>query len=221
MKRLSVKIAAGVLSAAVLLSVAACDKMSFSGKQAKEGEKITADMPWYDSRYINVQQGYDETMPIENIQQNLLGLTDDYFVVRTTVNYEFPTDDAYIWTDSDYYDYMRELVLIIDRDTDRIIQLIDLRQDLETDTSLDVTVFEHGELWSRYMVYNDFSMTYERYERQFDLDTGNVIATRSYDMSDEFYGRYFTVNDYLIGFMMTWDEETDDSGFLVSVEKER
>lgn len=216
MKRLSVKIAAGVLSAAVLLSAAACDKMPFSGEQTKDSKKVTADMPWYDSRYITVQQGFDEAEHIDSVMQNLIGLTEDYFVVRTTIDYELPGDEQGGWAEG-YFDYMKELVLVIDRDTDRIIQLIDLRQELEVDDYLDDTVFEHGELWSRYMVYDDNSMTYVKYERQFDPETGKVLSTRMYDQSDEFYGREYTINDYFIGFTMTWDEDTGNSGFELHI----
>ena len=91
MNKFAIRIIASALAVSMIMPLAACGKKK-AKNGCRSGVKITADMPWYDAKKLDVEVELDQSQKVEYTYNRLAGADDDYIVVITTGNYRIPDD---------------------------------------------------------------------------------------------------------------------------------
>ena len=139
MKQIPVKALSAVLACSMLFSIAACSKKGGAGSgsgaggngTSRSGEKITEDMPWFDSNVFQVEDvGIDKSKSLEYAYQRMVGADDQYLVIMTSGYYKMPEMSDAEWETFDYSQYQINTLAVIDRDTNKTVKTIDLKESL-------------------------------------------------------------------------------------------
>ena len=166
MKQIPVKAVSALLACSMLFSIAACSKKGGSGSGAggngtsRSGEKITEDMPWFDSNVFNVEDvGIDKTKSLEYAYQRLVGADDNYIVIMTSGYYKMPEMSDSEWETFDYSEYQISTLAVIDKATNKTVKTIDLNDSLGSNDYAESFSYENGIVTIRISSYDD--ITYE------------------------------------------------------------
>jgi len=229
MKKLTVKIASAMLAATMALSFAACNNnggkglfnggnsSSGSGKdKTRSGQKISADTPWFDSKVIDVNIPVDDSRDIEYTYPRLAGVDDKYIVAFLSGYYKMPDGNNIDWDNFNYNDYSINIIGVLDRNTNTVVNTIDLTKDMPKNGYIDNATYDDGKITVKMTNYDDLTFNMSSIETDIDPLTGNELAKReiSYDEND--YGgaeRTFKVGNYKIDSSMSWGN--DDSAYYI------
>ena len=135
------KVAAVTLAASVLLSMAACGKKK---EGSHSGQKISANMPWYDVTAYDVDQGLDPEKKVQNGYSQMCGFDDDCIVILTQGNYERPAD--FNWKEDDYTAYQISTMSILDRKTKSTIKTINLYELFSSSDYVESASYVNGKI---------------------------------------------------------------------------
>ena len=214
MKQFPVKAVSAVMAASMLLSVAACNKKGGSGANggsgagatatSHSGDKVSADTPWYESKIVNPDRGYDNSKQVDYMYQTLAGCDKDSIVILTNGYYKMPDDIN--WDTIDYSKYSINTVSVIDRATNETITNFDINDKLGPNSYIDRSSYEDGKLICLVSNWNDqtYEQTYS--ELVFDVKTGSLVETT--EIAGDNTGnieRSVRIGDYRIETEMNWD----------------
>ena len=120
MKSLS-KVAAVMLAASIMFSMAACNK---GGSKGHSGQKITSDMPWFEANRFEVETGIDPDKELEFNYSQLIGSDEKQIAVFTQGSYKYPENVD--WSTFDYNAYQISGITLVDKATRKTAKYIDL-----------------------------------------------------------------------------------------------
>ncbi len=221
MKRTAIKITSAFLAASMALSFAACSSQnkkgggSSAGQESRSGKKISADMPWFDGKVLNVDIPFDKSREVEYTYPMLAGVDENYIVVLLNGYYKMPNGNDINWDTFNYNDYSINILGVVDRKTNEVVNTVDLSKDLPKNGYIDGATFENGTATVRCSTYDDITYKMSTVETDIDPLTGNEIARREIENDDELNGieRTFKIGDYKIDTSMNWDN--NDSAYYV------
>ena len=199
----TLKLVAGLLSASMLLSVAACSNKGGSGGHG--GKKISADDPWFDAKKIEVDLGIDTSKETEYKYSQLAGISDDYLIVITSGNYKMPSNAD--WETIDYKDYSISSLSVIDRKTNETVKIVDLNNVINDNEYVEGSAyFDDGLVKVIVTSYND--QTWEMKSREISIDpsSGEIVNANETEESASIE-KSFVVGDYRIDSASHWNEE--------------
>ena len=232
MKKLTVKIASAMLAATMALSFAACNNnggkglfnggnsSSGSGKdKTRSGQKISADTPWFDSKLIDVNIPVDDSRDIEYTYPRLAGVDDKYIVAFLSGYYKMPDGNNIDWDNFNYNDYSINIIGVLDRNTNTVVNTIDLTKDMPKNGYIDNATYDDGKITVKMTNYDDLTFNMSSIETDIDPLTGNELAKReiSYDEND--YGgaeRTFKVGNYKLLANEVGNMETTNPRLVIS-----
>ena len=233
-KKIPIKAVSVIMAASMMLSFAACNKKgggsgsggSSSGiggtdQKSRSGQKITADTPWYDSKILNIDTGIDKSKPVEYTSSSLAGTDDEKIVVLTTGYYKMPSLSDDEWEKFDFSAYAIDKITVVDRNTNKTINDIDLKDILDSNDYVENATYTDGKINVKISSYNE--KTYEQVIKNLtiDPDTGKVTDTKETDSSESNIERVFTVGDYQVETEMVWDNESWYKLYIVSPDGSR
>ena len=190
------KVAALMLAASFLVSMAACNK---SGKtKSRSGEVISDKTPWYEASVFNIDFGLDKSKETQNTYSQYAGMDDKYIVLYIDGNYKMPQSG-----DFDYSDYRISNIAVVDRTTKETVNTFDLSKEFESSTYVERVKYNNGKLTVTASNYKD--MNFVKQEMELDISTGKTLSTR--DLEDDASPQQtFTVGKYSLDLYAIWGE---------------
>ena len=197
MKRTIVKAVSLVLAFSFVAAIASCAKKD----KAKKSKIIAEDTPWFDYTTIDVDSGADPEKDVEYLNQNLAGADDKYYVIYSSGRYQTPPENEIDYSNFDYNSYNFNIVAVVDRNTKKAVNYLDLNKGLDT----DLLTYEHVDT----AAYIDGKVTVKtnRKIRDYDPLTGKVLDERPSNAKDSVPSSHFyKAGDYLIETEQIWDD---------------
>lgn len=221
MKRLNLRIISALLAASMALSFAACNKQEKksgsgrSGQESHSGDKISADTPWFDGKVLNVDIPLNDSREVEYTYPTLAGVDENYIVVLLNGYFKMPNGNDINWDTFSYNDYSINVLGVVDRKTNEVVNTIDLAKDLPKNGYIEGASYENGTATVRCSTYNDITYQMSTIETDIDLMTGEEIAKREIENEGDGSGieRTFRLGDYKVDTSMNWDN--NDSSYYV------
>ena len=203
MKRSIVKAVSLVLAFSFLTAFASCTKK----EKPKKSKIIAEDTPWFDYTTIDVDSGADPEKGVEYLNQNLAGADDKYYVIYSSGRYQMPPKCEIDYSTFNTNDYDFDIVAVVDRNTGKAVNHINLNRDADT----NLLTYEHVET----ATYLDGKITVmtNRKIREYDPMTGKVLDERPSNAEDSFPTiHFYKVGDYLIETEQIQNEYVRGSG---------
>lgn len=203
MKRTIVKAVSLVLAFSFMLAAASCAKKN----KAKKSKIIAEDTPWFDYTTTDVDSGADPDKKIEYMNQDLAGADDKYYVIHCNGRYQTPPENEIDFSTFNYNDYNFNVVAVVDRNTGKAVNHINLNKGLDK----DLLTYEHVDT----ATYLDGKITVKTNNKIRDYDplTGEVLDERPSNAGDSFPTTHFyKVGEYLIESEQIWDDYGRTSG---------
>ena len=220
MARNILKVTSAILVISLMLPVAACNKKKTNGKEKRSGQKITADTPWYNSKFIEVDTSVDKSRELDDFYQLLIGIDEKRIVVRTTGSYTLKaTDDPEsLYLPENNIDQLT----VIDRTTNKTIQNIKmdfLKSYLDID---DGVTYSDGKIIYRYYTHKENTSmqdadNYTYTEVIIDADTGDILDTHGYAPNEAHFDNTYKLKDYKIDTKSVYDEGNGNSSYNLYV----
>ena len=207
MKKQFVKLAAAVLAASVLLSVAACNnKKSGGGSSTHSGKKITADMPWFDTKTFNADVGIDRKEDIEYTYTQLAGADKDYIVTMTSGNYKMPSNLD--WDTVDYKDYVIGLLTVFDRKTGEKVNTFNLYDYMDEQAYPSGATYRDGNVLITASTWDDKTGVMGTVEMDVDPVSGELLDKRDVGTGNSDAPQIFDVGNYQVYLTSHWEEKS-------------
>lgn len=233
MKNTSVKIASAMLAASMALSFTACsdggggkglslfgnsNNSSGSGRdKTRSGQKISADSPWFESKIIDVDIPIDNSKELEYTYPRLAGVDDKYIVAFVSGYYKMPDGNNIDWENFNYNDYAINIIGVLDRNTNQVVNTIDLTKNMPKNGYIDNAFYDEGKITLKCTSYDDLTYSMTMTETDIDPMTGNELAKREIESDGDSYGggveRSFKIGSYKIETQMMWDN--DDNAYYI------
>ena len=203
MKRTIVKAVSLVLAFSFMLAAASCAKKD----KPKKSKIIAEDTPWFDYKTINVDSGADPDRKIENIYQELAGADDKYYVIYSRGRYQMPPANEIDYKTFDFNSYNFNVVAVVDRNTGKVVNHINLNEGLDT----ELLTYENVDT----AAYIDGKITVKTNQKIRDYDplTGEVLnigPSHAKDFTPT--SHFYKVGDYKIESEQIWDDYGRTSG---------
>ncbi len=187
MREMIHRITSALMIVTLMLSTASC----VQGSPKKNSKVIAADSPWFEATVIDIETGA-EGKTVSSFNHSFVGADEQYYVILTTGNYEYPPEDEIDWNSFDANDYKFQFVAVVDKETYQTVNEIDINKDMTS-----------SEYWIDNAYFMDGVITVKTNlnERDYDPVTGELLDTRSgknggaddFSYSDKYY-----VGDYSI-----------------------
>ena len=163
----------------MLFSIASCGKKQ-AGKTAR---KIAPEDPWFDAKVYNIEPDLDTGgKEIDYSTQKLAGADDKYIVVFSQGSYILPDNNKEYFTS----DYRYFLATVIDRNTGKKINTINLNQYLSGNGYVRDIVYLNGIITSS--IYKEDENGGSLAEIDNDILTGKKLNERDLGSSFEVFG---------------------------------
>ena len=196
------KVAALTLAASVLLSMAACGKKK---EGSHSGQKISANMPWYDVTAYDVDQGLDPEKKVQNGYSQMCGFDDDYIVILTQGNYERPAD--FNWQEDDYTAYQISTMSILDRKTKSTIKTINLYELFSSSDYVESASYVNGKICLTVSGFDTETYAQTRKDVTMDVKTQEIIDTVDVEADDKSKIGSFKIGKYVVDSLADWSNE--------------
>jgi len=209
MKKTGLRAVSAILASALLFSVAGCGKNSGGGNkgQSRSGDKITEDMPWFDSNMMELKNDFGSSLDIETVYSQFAGADEKNIVVFTSGYYKFPDSENMDWDNFDYNSYTISNVSVIDRDSFLTVQSIDLKTYLGDQDYVETVTYKEGIITVKSSSYDETTFQSISSEINIEADTGKLLDIRESEFSGVSVERVFDVNGYTLKTEMIWGEE--------------
>lgn len=198
MKSLS-KVAAVMLAASIMFSMAACNK---GGSKGHSGQKITSDMPWFEANPFEVKTGIDPDKQLEFNYSQLIGSDEKQIAVLTQGSYKYPENVD--WSTFDYNAYQISGITLVDKATRKTAKYIDLMS-LKGIGYVDSASYSDGKITLDVSEYDDKTNSMTSKSIDFDPETEKVLETRENKSSDSIQN-VFTIGKYKVQLLAIWTE---------------
>ena len=163
----------------MLFSIASCGKKQ-AGKTAR---KIAPEDPWFDAKVYNIEPDLDTGgKEIDYSTRKLAGADDKYIVVFSQGSYILPDNNKEYYTS----DYRYFLATVIDRNTGKKINTINLNQYLSGNGYVRDIVYLNGIITSS--IYKEDENGGSLAEIDNDILTGKKLSERDLGSSFEVFG---------------------------------
>ena len=163
----------------MLFSIASCGKKQ-AGKTAR---KIAPEDPWFDAKVYNIEPDLDTGgKEIDYSTRKLAGADDKYIVVFSQGSYILPDNNKEYFTS----DYRYFLATVIDRNTGKKINTINLNQYLSGNGYIRDVVYTNGIITSS--IYKEDENGGSLAEIDNDILTGKKLSERDLGSSFEVFG---------------------------------
>lgn len=205
MKRTIVKAVSLVLAFSFLTAIASCAKKD----KAKKSKVIAEDAPWFEYTSINVDSGADPDKKIENIYQELAGVDDKYYVIYSRGRYQMPPENEIDYSTFDYNSYNFDVVAVVDKNTGKVVNHIDLNKGLDHDLMTYENVDTAAYIDGKVTVKTNLKI------RDYDPLTGEVLnigPSHAKDFAP--ISHFYKVGDYKIESELVWDDYSRSSGTI-------
>ena len=201
------KVAAVVLAASIMFSMAACNKNS--GAKSRSGQQITSDMPWYEANAFDVDSGIDPDKEMEYLYSQVIGIDEKNIAILTSGSYKYPENVD--WATFDGTGYQISKILMLDKATRKTISTLDLTTLLE-EGYVETASYSDGKIS---LNVNTFDMeTYDVTSKTVEIDpvTGETLGTSDNTRTDSVQNTY-TIGKYKVESCAVWTD-TDANCFL-------
>ena len=173
------------LSMAAILLVTSC---SFA--KTSDTRRVKADDPWFNTNIIEVKSGADENKVMSLLNYQFVGMDDNYYIIRTSGDYEMPPDDEIDWDNYNQKDYRFCYIAVIDRKTSQTVNTIDLLKDLTVSEN-----FVKDAYYSNGIIIAKTNLA----KRDYDPFTGELLATHESGKNDLYSSsKLYTIGGYEI-----------------------
>ena len=200
MKSYFKKLLTAVLSAAIVFSATSCGKTNDTGKGAKSGVKIPADMPWYEAKEYQVDLGLDKNREVEFSYPEFVGGDDKYVFVKTSAVYKHPGSQYGGPEDQ------AELITMADRDTGETVKVIDLLKFLPEGYWPSCAHYRNKILELTVSAYSEDAMKYVTKQLKVDPVEETIIEERE-EEDEYFQNTSYDFGDYHIDVIALWTED--------------
>jgi len=212
MKKLSCKVISCALIAAMVLPVASCGKKNSKEREkSPSGNKITADSPWFEGKMLDIKPELKLNKPTESIQQSISGADEDYIVIYSSGYYKSPAGDNIDWENYNANDYAINVISVMDRKTDKIVNTFDFTSELPKTGYIERVTYEDGKIKAQVTAFDEKTFENLMVDLVFDAKTGKLLdkKQREYDYENGYmqYDRTFKVDGYTLGMKCMWDDE--------------
>ena len=122
-KHLLRRTAAAVLAVSFMIPIASCNKNKKT-ESSHSGKLIEEDMPWFETKTYQIDNGVDPDRKTQFIHSQLAGSDENNYIFFTQGNYEYPKD-----YDGEYESYLKLLianVVVVDKKSGETKKIIDL-----------------------------------------------------------------------------------------------
>lgn len=194
------KVAAVTLAASVLLSMAACNKSS----KGHGGQKITADMPWYEANAFEIDAGIDPERDLEYRYSQIIGSDDKNIAVYTSGSYKYP--DNVDWSTFDGSDYQITAVSIVDKATRKTVKYLDLNTLIDSGF-VDSATYDNGKITVSANEYDPAANTTSNKSIDVDAMTGEKLESRVNEGVNAIQNT-FKIGKYKVQLCAVWTEST-------------
>ena len=200
------KVAAVMLAASILFSMAACNK---GGSKSRSGQKITSDMPWFEANPFEVDNKLDPDKETEYIYSQLIGSDEKNIAVLTTGSYKLPENVD--WQTFDGTGYQISKILMLDKATRKTVSTLDLTTLLE-DGFVESASYIDGKISLNVGYYDLETNVSTRKIVEVDPLTGEILGSNDGTRSDPVQNTY-TIGKYIVESCAFWTE-TDSNYYL-------
>ncbi|MCR5383903.1 MAG: extracellular solute-binding protein [Saccharofermentans sp.] len=174
------------LSMAAILLFTSCSFVNTS----KNAKKINADDPWYNANIIEIDTGVEAGRNTGWLYQQFIGEDDNYFVIESRGDYDYPPEDEIDWDNFDSKELRFDYIAVADRSTNQTITVIDIYNDLSVSESRIINV---------YYLNGKITVQTNINEKDYDPLTGALLDTRSgSEMQDNPFSDTYAIGDYEI-----------------------
>lgn len=199
------KISAVLLITSILLSVVSCSK-----KKERVREVISADTPWYESKTIKLNCGFDKDAKFSYCNYEYLGSDNRNYYIYCDGQYEEPADVD--WETYNYESYVFNFISVIDKATGELVKKIDLKTIKGYSIFPDIIMYSDSKMIIRSSPRQKSQNEQDKYisrEIVFDLATEKVLDTREVDTADgACIQSKRKIGDYIVLPVVYWDPDS-------------
>lgn len=221
MKSITKKTVSAVLIASMAMSFAACSKKKTGDviqtpqEPSHSGEKITEDMPWFDSKMMNVPFSEKTDKKLVELDQMFAGADDKYIVVLNQARYdtsELDTGESGVY---DTTDYGVSEIQVMDRNTLEVVKTINLFGDnLKFDGIIEDVTYYNGVVTLHGECYEDAgneNFDLLNLEVDIDVSTESIVDKRTSDYESSFdqITQKYNIGKYLVETSLSWGEDNE------------
>ena len=203
MKRKLIRPVAAVLAVSVVLPVfSGCN--SKNSKARKNAQTIASDMPWYETKIVEPDLGFDKNRKRYYLNSGMIGVDEKNIYVYSSGSYDQFSDD-FDWKDFDQKDYGISVVAVIDKESFETVKTIDLNKANLKAGDIYSAYFSDGKIIGTGSGWDEDTMSILNVEVVIDPVTGKIeereCAANS-QVSD-----IINIGDYKIMLIPIWNGE--------------
>ena len=184
-----------LLIASMLMSVVSCSK-----KKERVREVISADTPWYESKTIKLDCGFEKDAKVQYCSQTYIGSDDKNYFIHCYGRYVEPEDID--WNTFDYYAYEFSWISVIDKATGDFVKNIDLKKVEGANIYISSAWCSDGKITLRSDAMQKSAKEWDKYitkELILDPETEKITDKREFEVLEEDNEQFIiNVGDYKV-----------------------
>ena len=193
------KVAAVMLAASIMFSMAACNK---GGSKGRSGQKIASDMPWFEANPFEVDAGIDPDKELQYSYSQLIGSDEKQIAIFTQGSYKYPDDVD--WSNFDYNAYNISSITLLDKATRKTSKHFDI-QTLLDGGYVESASYSGGKITLGVSTYDEETKSMVSKSVDIDPETGKQLDSRINESSDSIQNT-FTIGKYQVQLCAVWTE---------------
>ena len=200
MKKLSQRIICAAVVLCMALPFASCGKKNGSGGKTRSGQKIAEDAPWFDSKVLKVDLGFETGRQLMTYMSKLAAMDDKNMYVISEGRYQASqgsgkTDEESVFAS----------VTVVDRAAYSTVKTIDLSKEIGISDNINGGYIEDGKLFLNITRYDMKTYQVNTVVQELNVETGKLKeAKESKGADDNNISNVFNIGGYSIGTAGEW-----------------
>ncbi|MDY6338894.1 MAG: hypothetical protein SPL61_04595 [Saccharofermentans sp.] len=200
MKKLSQRIICAAIVLCMALPFGSCGKKNGSGGKTRSGQKIAEDAPWFDSKVLKVDLGFETGRQLMTYMSKLAAMDDKNMYVISAGRYQASqgsgkTDEESVFAS----------VTVVDRAAYSTVKTIDLSKEIGISDNINGGYIEDGKLFLNITRYDMKTYQVNTVVQELNVETGKLKeAKESKGADDNNISNVFNIGGYSIGTAGEW-----------------
>lgn len=180
MKKITLRALSAALIFALVMPFTACNLPGQGGNaETQNGQKISEDAVWFDSKVNVVDLGINLKRQVMNCNSRISDSDDKHLLILTTGRYLIKEGTKI--TENDTMDYVICSLTLIDRNTLATEKTIDLAGSLSMFDTINEAILKDGKILLNIAKYDNKTYSMTTVEQEVDIDTGKLLAPKNPD----------------------------------------
>ena len=201
-----------MLAVSFMIPIASCNKNKKT-ESSHSGKLIEEDMPWFETKTYQIDNGVDPDRKTQFIHSQLAGSDENNYIFFTQGNYEYPKD-----YDSEYESYLKLLianVVVVDKKSGETKKIIDLLHSFDEGELPNGVVYLNGKITVNTGKFD--AGTNRQIVREYQMDplTGDVLSVTEEEPNKQ-ASQLFIIGGYQIQVSINWNMDPPEGYLFVT-----